>query len=372
MTGRYNLDNLNSYKPENDGSHGVDESPAKRTFLSFEISEEAPVEVASPVTSQTDPVEAEAESIDNSDAGTSTNEEFTIPDAFTVSDEYASQSFVQTPSAIRPTYLPRFTEVSETYRMQNDPRPRPRTDTHTVKAINEDEIVSVDLDPTTERVEEKEVKRVVVTSKTLRNPEPTDETLTVLKFSTPIDTETRDAAEPEPVNEEPVVEEPSVESDPEIVEFEGEKLEDFEPITPETPKNMTIPDPDATFSVVDFTPREVGAYEEPKGASDTEKKEKGLMNSEFNSPIQREAIKDRFLDTIMSIKVRLAGSLLLLLAMVAMDCLPYLGVDIFAAIGFGAIPHAKAIIDMQFSICAFLFVLDFKVKKVQITALFKR
>ena len=82
------------------------------------------------------------------------SDEYAIPDSLIPNEDISSSSFVQTPSSIRPTYVPRFTEVSENYRMQNDPRPRPKTDTHTVKAMANDD--KVELDPTTERLEERE------------------------------------------------------------------------------------------------------------------------------------------------------------------------------------------------------------------------
>ena len=131
-----------------------------------------------------------------------------------------------------------------------------------VKADKDDP--SLDLDPTTERLEDKDVKKVVVTSKTLRNSEPKDENLTVLKFSTPIETETRDAfepeTEPETIAPEPEMTDPIIDEDPDIIQLDGEILEDFDEYEP-TPKNMTIPDPDATFRVVDFAKREISAYE---------------------------------------------------------------------------------------------------------------
>ena len=352
------LDNLNSIKPENSDSSVVNEAPAAKKFLKFEIAEEAPAINDEPrITVEKVDTEKEENTAKN-DGLQQPKEEFDIPDSFETDEVYASASFVQTPSAIRPTYLPRFTEVSETYRMQNDPRPRPTTDARMVKADKDDP--SLDLDPTTERLEDKDVKKVVVTSKTLRNSEPKDENLTVLKFSTPIETETRDAfepeTEPETIAPEPEMTDPIIDEDPDIIQLDGEILEDFDEYEP-TPKNMTIPDPDATFRVVDFAKREISAYEEPQGASDSEKKEKVRGNAEFNSPIQRDGIKDRFLDTLMSIRVRLVGTLVLLCSMALIDVLPSLGVDVFKHFGFGNVPYANAIIDMMFSVCIFLFAL---------------
>ena len=280
--------------------------------------------------------------------------EFSIPDAFTVDDAYTSSSFVQTPSSIRPTYLPRFTEVSETYRMQNDPRPRQKTDTHFVKATANDD--TVELDPTTEKLEEKEVKKIVVTSAVIKSSEPADETLTVLKFSSP-DFEEKEEKKDEATT---VTEsKPVADVDDGLSDFVDDEVEELivEAKAEEKPKNMTIPDPDPTFGVVEFAKKSVSTVVEPKGAYDNDKKTKGSRHGEFESSVQRDDIKDRFLDILMSVRVRLCGSLLLLLAMVAMDCLPYFGINVFEWIGLGAVPYAQAFIDMQFSICVFLFAL---------------
>ena len=348
------MDNLDLLKP-NDG----EEKTENKTFLEFEVSEQAPLESGPSFILDTDKkradVKVELVSAPKEEANEHLKEEFSIPDVFDVANQsdYTTEgdNYVQNLSGIRPTYLPRFTEVSDTYRMQDDPRPRPKTDSNTVK-VEKKENLSSELDPTTENLEEKTVEKVVVTSVSMRNPEPTDETLTVLKFSTPIDTETQDASEiiPEPVVEVPVETEVTEE---EIAEESVEEVS-VEEIY-EEPKNTTIPDPDITFRVVDFTSGENYPSEEPLGASDSDKKDKNASNSEFNAPIQRDSIKDRFLDTLMSIKVRLAGALILFIVMVMVDCLNYFGVNVFASVGLGNVSAARAVVDMQFSICIFLF-----------------
>ena len=344
------MDNINTSRHDNDPSAVGAEKPTGRTFLAFEISEEAPAEAAVETVKSEAVVDSPV--TESKSIGESITEEFSIPDALDGGEQFSSQSFVQTPSGIRPTYLPRFTEVSETYRMQNDPRPRPRTDTHTVKASKTDD-KALELDPTTERLEEKEVEKVVVTSAVIKNSEPSDETLTVLKFSTPSYPEETET--PEPVSEPaPVVEE----DDDGLSDFTEDVFEDIV-VTPEPekPKNTTIPDPDATFSVVDFTPQKISVPEEPRGASEAEKGTKSSLHGEFNSPVQRDAVKDKFLDILMSIRVRLVGTIVLLLAMVAIDVLPYFGIDAISALGFGMIPRAGAMIDLLFSVCIFLFAL---------------
>ena len=355
------MENKDVMNPENESIESKEKDILK-TSLEFEISDQAPDEcgpkfsVDADIAPKRPEIKVEVLSSHKEEAVEHPKEEFSVPDSFEVDEKYNTQSFVETPAAIRPTYLPRFTEVSDTYRMQNDPRPRPKSDPKPDK--EKEKTSDAELDPTAEGVEEKTIEKVVVTSTVIRNPEPTDETLTVLKFSTPIDTETKDASIPD--IEEPAVNEEPVEEIVEDIIEEPIKEVEAEPI-PEKPKNMTIPDPDATFSVVDFSTRDNGASEEPLGASEADKKQ-SASHTEFNSPIQRDAIKDRFLDTIMSIKVRLAGAAILLLAMIAMDCFEYFGINVLSSVGLGNIPSASAVVDMQFSICIFLFTIPEMIK----------
>ena len=349
------MDNLDVMKPEN--SSATEEKSTLKTSLEFEISEHALDDDESRITTEKNApvkrpeIKVAVLSSHKDEVIEQPKEEFMIPDSFEVDEKYNTQSFVETPANIRPTYLPRFTEVSDTYRMQNDPRPRPKPDTKAEKEKAK-EADGAELDPTTEGVDDKHVEKVVISPKAIRKSELTDETLTVLKFSTPIDTETKDASIPDAADavfEQEPIEEPA----PEVEEIAEEPIE--EPVV-EKPRNMTIPDPDATFRVVDFSSRRANESEEPLGASEADKKH-SASNAEFNSPIQRDAIKDRFLDTIMSIKVRLVGAAILLFAMIAMDCLGYFGINVLASVGLGNVPSAKAVIDLQFSACIFLFTL---------------
>ena len=335
----------------NDPSAGVNANPESKTFLDFEISDDASFGAADALNIQSDNAEVKNEG--------QSDTELSIPDAFDVAENETVSSFVQTPNSIRPTYLPRFTEVSETYRMQDDPRPRQRAESYTVKVGVEDAPADA-LDPTTETVEEKAVQKVVVTSAVIRNSEPTDETMKVLKFSTP-------AIEPDEEHKE-AVSEPMAEPKDEVSEFIEETVEELivEPEEPQRPKNMTIPDPEETFSVVEFSGGEIAAVEEPRGADDSEDKNKTYHHGEFNSASQRDMIKDRFLDTLMSIRVRLAGAFVLLLSMVAMDVLPYFGINVFDMIGLGGVPYARAVFDMQFSLCIFIFALPELIRAIKV------
>ena len=359
------MDNLDLFSINN-----IEEK--NKTSLEFEISDEAPAR--EPEEAVSEPLEVTVTEPDSDPviAENVNTEEISMPDVFDAAEKDVADSLIETPTSIRPTYLPRFTEVSETYRMQNDPRPRPKSDVEAVKVDELDEredVLSPELDPTSEGLEEKEVEKVMVTSATARNTDFVDESLTVLKFSTVYDNE----ADPQPDAEseesreikeiEALTEPEQPETDP-VAEPVEKPIEE----TVTEPKNTDIPDPDATFRVVEFASPEVNEAEEPLGASDSDKKDKNALHSEFNSPIQRDSVKDKFLDTLMSIRVRFVGALLLLLTMVVVDCLHFFGVNVYDSVGLGGVSSARAIIDMQFSICIFLFTVPEMVASVRLLA----
>lgn len=243
-------------------------------------------------------------------------DEFTIPDTFKIDEKYNTPPTPDTPTTIWRTYVPKFTDVSDTYRMQNDPRPRPRTEPKKETAP-EAEQVHVERtntpDPTAELDEaHDEAVEVNVSGK------DTDfsDSLNVFKFSQgtsatadpererTVDDERRDINDliASAKREEPM---------PEELDEEGDDAEEviFE-VRPEPPKTYTIPDPTDNLHVVDYgkssrssakyvTPDPDGVSEEP---SKNEKRRLG--RTEFNSQAERDSIKDAFLDSLMSVKIR--------------------------------------------------------------------
>ena len=388
--------------PEDDDSAEstapVEEEPVGSiTSLEFEIAKEdevleesqTSVRVDTDITPRITDVTVEVDVTEEVDSEDDSNEEFQIPNSFEVDEKYNTQSFMETPSSIRPTYLPRFTEISDTYRMQDDPRPRPvdtgKSSPKIVEKTEDSDNNSSHLDPTSEKVEEKKVKKVIVSSGIVKNDSETDESITILKFSTPVENEpvapvvkkiervevdeeeeeiaeeiTETIAEAD-VSEEveleqafeteektEAVDDTSEETDSEVVEEKGDSF---------VFQKTKLPDPDSTYKVVDFArENENHKIEEPLGASETLEKVTA-KTQEFNSPIQRDSIKDKFLDLLMSIKVRLVGSLLLLAAMIFVDVLGMFGVNAYEYFGLGHIVSTKAFVDMQFCICLFLFAL---------------
>ena len=112
------MDNLNSFKLDGNASEN-----GKNESLEFQIYGKAPEDHNADASVSNSADEKNGKKTKDNDASSSDN----------AWGEEENISFVTPPSSLRRTYVPRFTEVSENYRMQNDPRPRPKTDTHNVK-----------------------------------------------------------------------------------------------------------------------------------------------------------------------------------------------------------------------------------------------
>ena len=355
------MDNLDLFK-----SYDGEEKKENKTSLEFEISEQAPF-TDTPVSLENSLTRNNLNAADEVAQADCIKEEFSIPDSFEVDERYTSGSFMEAPGAIRATYLPRFTEVSENYRMQNDPRPRPKADAPVVKVEMEadrEEETANELDPTTEKLEENEVEKVVVTSAVSRNFDLADETFTVLKFST--DTEETDDGDGLSDEERAEIEEiANIESLTAPVDEENDETASEDEVDEQVSEvaDTDVPEPDVA-PVIEFVAPDVTEPEEPLGASDVDT----VTGSDFTSPAQRDSVKDRFLDTLMSIKVRLVGAFLLLLAMIAIDTLDFFGVNVLDYVGLGRVTYARAVVDMQFSICVFLLTLPEFVSAVGLLA----
>ena len=253
---------------------------------------------------------AEEESTDEHFEG----DEFNLPETFKIDEKYNTPATPDTPTTIFKTYVPTFTGVD--YRMKDDPRPRPKPEPKPeekkIDATAEDSI-----DPIAElEVSAEEAVEVSVKGKEEKAPG----SLNVFKFAdyeaekektaeSDIDKEKREInklltpikkAEPTP---EPVAEpeqEPTVEPTPEPAPAKKEA------------KDYSIPDPADELRVVDYGKnREKPKYtrQDPEGVSNeppAKGKKKRIGASEFNSQAERDGFKDAFLDSSMSIKIRIA------------------------------------------------------------------
>ena len=287
-------------------------------------------------------------------------EEFSLPENFDAKEEderiVASES-----TKIWSTYVPRFTEVSETYRMNNDPRPRPEK---TEKIIVNEEIKSVSdeaIDPTGEIEQEMPVPDAVVVNLGQKQEED-DQLFSVYKFS---ETEAEESVEPgeRTVDDErEEIErlvyrktEPRTVNEP-IKEIDVKEEPSYE--LPKEKKSYSLPDPEINGSVhvVDYssiTPA-VASDAAPDGADGegAVPKRKGRA-SEYTAYMQRDGFKDKFLDSIMSSKIRLVAAVAIALVMLLFENFWMFGVDIEALLRLDSIPGAMAIADFQFVACVF-------------------
>ena len=237
---------------------------------------------------------------------------------------------VPPPSEPRKPYQPRFTDASERYRMRGDARIRERLGIKAPAMPNEnpDEIK---FDATAEfdedfvgTLEAKSPENVAV--------DEADETLNVFKFTE----EEREAIDlaaerereeirkllrseptPAPVEEKVEVEEPDEAEEPVV---EEEKLVEE---TVEAEHTPDLPDPDdasyGDFGVYEFESEEEDdePVDEPSGIDDNPREAK-KTHLEFNNPAERDSIKDIFLDSIISIRIRAVASFVFALALLVL------------------------------------------------------
>lgn len=275
--------------------------------------------------------------------------EFSVPDSFDSEEYVSSQSFIDGLVDGHHTYVPRFTEVSENFNKNYVP---PVREKKALQPVN-------DIDPTAELDDGRGVDAVVITSQKNGQDAFADEKITILKF----DDGKEKADEPDP--EEQMIKKLEEEVQLANTKREEPKTEPDEPILPEKeelcepetiedePRELADPSLDAVF--VDYTPS--GGDAELISDEEAPLEDDGSSGrfGEFTAPAQKDEIKDRFLDSLTSVTVRLVASSLLFVAMLAVNILSLFGIDLLAIMGLADISFARAILDLQFSVCMILF-----------------
>ncbi len=290
-------------------------------------------------------------------------EEFTLPDSFELDEKYNNESISTDSFSVRTTYVPRFTDVSDTYRMKNDPRPRPMASAKVEEKVEvKQEVI--------ESTEDDKIEKIVVHNSNATPTVVSDESITVFKF---------DSDDEEPADEGKIIpdatedlareiDKANSKKEPAPIEEEEEDALVYEEFTEPEPEReeYRMPDPDVRYEIVDYGLTDVSTESEaPEGSSDEAPVTAGRRQTEFTSPIQRDSFKDSFLDTIMSIKVRLFAGLFILAAFIATEIGVLLGKDILDALGLGNVRYMHAVFDMQFSICLFLLAMPEIVRSVR-------
>lgn len=238
--------------------------------------------------------------------------EFSIPDTFVIDEKYNTPPTPDTPSTVMRTYVPRFTGIGDTYRMKDDPRPRPKTEDKPAE-IKAEVSDSEGIDPIAElEIPHEETVTVNVKGK----EDKSGETISVFKFAESVSLAMGRRVERTVEDERKEIDEllaPKAQPEPTpepIPEPEPESTPEPTP-EPEEPKIYTIPDPTDDIHVIDYgkagreTPKRTVV--EPEGASDEAPKaqKRRLGSAEFDTQAQRDEFKDAFLDSTLSIKIRL-------------------------------------------------------------------
>ena len=336
-----------------------------------EINKESIEEIVEKINGSSEDIDAVKESvaIENADESAA----FDAADQAEESVAESEPDIIDPPTTSWKAYVPKFTEASERYRYKGDARIRERLGikfpSSTDVEGNPDEIK---LDPTAEFEED----FAGVEAKTPENSsvDESDESLSVFKFSSnndeELDPETekereeikkllRSAPAPEPVKEEPIDETPVLEEEPEEIEEEPVSKEEY-----------SIPDPEKDdLGVFDFASGTTASDEDedaPDGvdesapvASNAKAKRK---DNEFNNPAQRDSIKDKFLDSLISIRIRTGASLIFAFAILVMEILSATKVLSFKLFETSGSYSLLGIVDFLLAACIFVMSLPEIVK----------
>ena len=268
------------------------------------------------------------------------------------------------------TYMPRFTEASEKYRRKGDAKIRERLG---IKSIPDVEPVSnpdeISLDPTAEfdadfaGVDEAKAPDNVAIDES-------DESINVLKFKSPED-ELEEEAAKEREEIKKLLGDPKPKEDPkpepEVVEEEEPEEIEEEP-SEEEPKEYDIPDPDEDdFEVFEYSDNDADEVL-AKPSAPVAPVKKGIViarDKEFNNPTQRDSIKDRFLDTLISIRIRKIASFVFALGIFVLEMLCAFDVLKFNLFGANSSPATLGIIDFLLGACLFVMAMPEIVKSVK-------
>ncbi len=246
-------------------------------------------------------------------------------------------------SKIWTTYVPRFTEASENYRMKGS---SPARASVPKEAEAPKDAKEPSIDPTAEIEENVEGAVVVETSR--KADELEGDSINVFKFS---EQETEEKQEPERTEQQERAEIESLLT----VNYAAEKSE--EEYIPQgeaaEPKDYTIPDPDAGFYFHSFEDKEEKKEEAPSGVAEAIPENKKRISSEFTLPVQRDGFKDKFLDSLMSIKIRLGAASVFSLILLLFELMAAFGMFEKTILSFPVTLSARAIIDSIFATCAF-------------------
>ena len=282
-------------------------------------------------------------------APTEVREEFDIPESFRVDSDYDKPLKEEEPPRIWTTYVPRFTEVSDNYRMARTMR-----GAAALKKRSDAAPSAPGIDPLAEIDENVDVAGEVVVSSPKRQDLP-GESISVYKFKTE-DEPTYDEPEEEDItdleSDEPEAE---TEDEPESAAFFSEpEIIEAEELLGEGEEEPQILEEKNTAKAVSnyYSVPLDSESREPEEDADIESYAWKLQRGEYTSFARRDSFKDKFLDRLLSVKVRFFAALLIAVLAAVFENLRMFGINIADQFSFANISWAIPLIDMQIVLCA--------------------
>ncbi len=272
---------------------------------------------------------------------------FTVPERFEPSPDIPEETTETEIPRTYTTYVPRFTSVTEKYRVVGVRKDAP-TVKETERPSDDAPKAEPEVDPLAEMDEGSEVDGTVSVNVKTATEEEERTASTVFKFSHPAPeapTPCEEMPEPEPIPEPPVIEE-AEEPEPEPVAVK----------IPHDPNVCVIPDPvterpsTPAYTVTAWMAPSKSLEDPKEGVGDPEIGRRG----EYRSYSARDGFKDRFLDGIMSIRIRFFVALAFFLILLVAEDLYMFGMDVPSLIGLSMLPGAMAIADAQLVLCLYL------------------
>ncbi len=333
-------------------------------------------EDAVPSSMQEPDLSCESESTDESN-------EFSVPDVFCVNEKYNTPIKSDDRPRIYATYVPRFTGASDNYRMKGDPRPPIAPESKQAQTVVESELPKEDIkEPVLEVTElseepqtEKKPEETVVVNVTAPHTrdELDGESFSIFKFASDDRTpEDRMTVNEENANRRALEELKARQAERKAREAAtrlAEERERREAAIREanrvlSPDDYTIPDPEMTvFSELEHT--KDSDFDAPGEHLFSEKTSRIPGKVELVSAGQRDSFKDKFLDSLLALRIRLVAIALLALGLLFFENASLVGIDVEELFGIAFIPSAYAIIDFQIAACAILLALPEIIRSVK-------
>lgn len=284
--------------------------------------------------------------------------ESSLPDIFDLAEKEDGATISDDIFKIKTTYVPRFTDASDNFHrlgfIPEKEKPSPKA-----------ELVldTEPLDPTAELDSDASADAKVVEVNAEKEYVETATTMFKFDGESEENISTQEKPLPFPAPEEAKIAEPEP-----IAETEAE---------PEAPaeESVLIEEPLVDKTPVRYVPKDVAPVENITGIGDEVTE---TSKTEISSSIKRDGFKDKFIDTILSQKVRFFVALAITAALLVFETAAYFSFDgMIALFGIETVPHALAVIDLQFAVCVTLLAipeivnaLRSSLKKAALTELF--